>query len=161
MKLRTSTIVKGLLASTGLLVGSAAVAMPMMGYGDFREHRYGGPRNSAIGCSRGTCADDKHQPSTVAAASPWAVNGPGVFSATDFGHIGNSAEGLFPRDSISLGRGNHGMTIVAAEAVPSDSSFFKASAVPTSVPEPGMLALFGLGLVGIGFMKRTPRKDSK
>ncbi len=142
MKFRTSTIVRGLLATTGLLVGASALATPITADDRWYEFTFDGATNAAPGCMVHSCLFDIHPQFLLAGASPWTFRGPAVFSVTDFGHRGDHIKTIFPTES-------------------GGPVFFRLAAVPASVIEPASLTLFGLGLGGIALMRRARRKDSK
>lgn len=166
-------------ATALLLVGGSALATPITTDGQWYEFQFGGTGSFATACTG--CAAGVN--SVFVGAPAWTFSGPTLFTVTDAFAIGdifevfdNSvslgltsapgagpsacasndptcilAEGIFSNRSFALADGDHSITIrMAASPFGGGAAFFRA----TSVPEPVSLALFGLGILALAFVRR-------
>jgi hypothetical protein len=84
----------------------------------------------------------------------------GKLSSGSKGQIWDTGANSCPSGFPGFGSGSYWQLVCGPDGalnegrIPVGSSTLKAALVTTTVPEPGMLALFGLGILGVGFSRR-------
>jgi hypothetical protein len=94
---------------------------------------------------------------TPGSALQFLLNNPGSSS----GGIGGGFDNSFYGSVFNLGAGMYTITLSTAGHLLDGLKVDDVTITATAVPEPGTLAIMGLGLAGVGYLRRRPGKKSK
>lgn len=92
---------------------------------------------------------------TGSVSKPW----PGIWPASSSGSLSSSTSTSTSGGVISVGTGLglSGGSGSSANTSTTSGGFTQTAGSPTQVPEPGMLGIFGLSLLGLGIAKRRKK----